>query len=380
MMSKPQTFCFISLNPITPWGGSEELWFSTAIRLKDMGYKVCAIYYDWGILTPFQIKQLMNKGVELYLIPSGSSFVARFNGLLNIFFGDYTLRVIGRFINYIKPDLVVHTTMAPRGADVLRSVIKQKIPYVLDIQLADEQLWHVFNQSSLECYNNAQAVFFLSDKNKLACEKQLGQRLDNAKRHYNPINVVGLNFRKLSDISGVHFLNVARMGVEHKRQDLLLEILAQNKWKQRNWVLHFFGGGEHFTTIERLIKYYSIGDKVVLEGQVKEQYDIWSKGQVLLMPSVYEGMSLAVIECMYAGRVPIVTNTGANSELITNGKQGFIAEAATQTLFDKCMEDAWDNMDRWEAIGEAARAIVSEKIPHDPVDYYITQLIQYIGK
>lgn len=379
-MSKNKTFCFISLNPVAPWGGSEELWFHTAIRLKGMGHKVCVIYYDWGELTPFQIMKLKNKGVELYLIPSGRNFLVRFQRLLNAFLGDYTVRIISRIIYNTKPDLVVHTTMAPRGAEVLSSVILQKIPYVLDIQLADERLWHVFNQSSLECYNNAQAVFFLSDKNKLACEKQLGQRLDNAKRHYNPINTIGINFKKLNDISGVHFLSVARMGVEHKRQDLLLEILAQDKWKQRNWVLHFFGEGEHFTTIERLIKYYNLGDKVVLEGQVKEQYDIWSKGQVLLMPSVYEGMSLAVIECMYAGRVPVVTNTGANSELITNGKQGFIAEAATQVLFDKCMEEAWGNMDRWETIGEAARAIVSEKIPNDPVNYFINQLTQYMGK
>jgi glycosyltransferase involved in cell wall biosynthesis len=82
-------------------------------------------------------------------------------------------------------------------------------------------------------------------------------------------------------------------------------------------------------------------------------------------------MSLALIEAMLCGRVCITTNVGGARELITHGKEGFVAEAATPELLDQALEEAWQQHDQWKAIGEAAYHKVRQVIARKPEEIII---------
>ncbi|MDE1193071.1 MAG: glycosyltransferase [Arachidicoccus sp.] len=52
--------------------------------------------------------------------------------------------------------------------------------------------------------------------------------------------------------------------------------------------------------------------------------NLYEWADVLLLPSNYEGLPLTVIEAMKYGVIPIVTDVGANSEVVVNGVNGYI--------------------------------------------------------
>jgi len=297
--------------------------------------------------------------------------------MLNSILGDLRQIHLKNAFKKINPDIVIHTNMGPRGDDALKQVIINNIPYILDIQLADEFLWHSYANAAVNCYKNAKAVYFLSAKNRNATEKQLGLKLGNAKRHFNPIKI-SPSIPQMQINNTIKFVCLGRMGVEHKRQDLILEILGSDTWKNRNWELHFCGGGEHMASLKHLVKMYQLEHKVIFKGQVENVSTIWEECHALLLPSMYEGMSLSVLECMQAGRVPIVTNTGGNSEYIVEGEHGFIAEAATFNLFSATMEKAWNQRNNWAAIGIKAQQHLKEIMPVDAAVFFAQEIISYL--
>lgn len=369
--------CFLSLNVAAPWGGSEDLWYKTAKTLIGKGYSISVIFFDWEEQESPNLREIEKLGIYVIRIPFIGTTKVRIRRLLNPLLGDMNKRCVKKAILKIKPDLVVHTNMGPRGRDVLAYAISKNIPYILDIQLSDEFLWHVCNDDTVNCYVNAKAVYFLADRNRNATEKQLGTKLINARKHFNPIKTS----RQLPDIKTngvVNFACVGRMGVEHKRQDLVLEILASEKWRNRNWKLYFYGRGEHLQSLKNLVKMYQLEQKVYFEGHVSNINSVWEKCQVLLLPSTYEGMSLAVMECMQAGRVPVVTNTGGSCEFIINGEHGFIAEAATFNLFSDAMERALQQIDNWPEIGKQAQQRLKQIVPPDAAAYFAEEIISHL--
>lgn len=366
--------CFISLNIVVPWGGSEELSYQTAKALKKAGHDISVIYPNWGNQQTRHIAELRQLGVHVHLVPFKNDLKAKFRRFLDPLIGGRDYVNLRNLFKKIKPDLVSHTTSSPRWENICDILPQLNIPYVVEVQMADEIVWQNISEAGVEYFKNAKGVYFLSDKNQIATEKQLGIRLQNAKRHYNPINVDPErkpNFNQ--DI--VKFACVGRMGVPHKRQDLVLEVLAQPEWRDKPWELHFFGKGEDLNSLQRIAKMYNLDQKVFFRGHVSDINEIWSKCDALLLPSTCEGMSLAVLECMGAGRVPVVTNAGGNVEYIQDSVNGFIAEAPTLKLFSEALDRAWQRKNDWPEIGKRAQETLFAKVPPDAAEYYMNEIL-----
>ena len=63
---------------------------------------------------------------------------------------------------------------------------------------------------------------------------------------------------------------------------------------------------------------------------------------------------------MMRGRVVIATDVGGPSEIITDGVDGYLAEAASLSYVLKALERWWRDQDKWESIGENAAYRVRE--------------------
>jgi L-malate glycosyltransferase len=99
----------------------------------------------------------------------------------------------------------------------------------------------------------------------------------------------------------------------------------------------------------------------------------------MLLPSLNEGMPLAIVEAMICGRPVITTDVGGNTEWIMDGVEGFIAGGANIAAIEDAMERAWQRINDWEAMGMAAhqRAIGL----HDPrPGFTLLQLILQHGR
>ncbi|HYC29607.1 MAG TPA: hypothetical protein VEB42_12330, partial [Chitinophagaceae bacterium] len=66
-MNQPSYF-FISLMNGAPWGGSEELWYNTALYLAAKGTKVACAVYDWPS-NETKLHRLEELGCKVYRLP-----------------------------------------------------------------------------------------------------------------------------------------------------------------------------------------------------------------------------------------------------------------------------------------------------------------------
>ena len=77
---------------------------------------------------------------------------------------------------------------------------------------------------------------------------------------------------------------------------------------------------------------------------------------------------------MLCARPCIVTDVAGNTELIEDNVHGFVAAAPSPPCLDEALERAWQQRDRWQAIGQAAAARVRTAVPRDPVGELVRKL------
>jgi glycosyltransferase involved in cell wall biosynthesis len=82
---------------------------------------------------------------------------------------------------------------------------------------------------------------------------------------------------------------------------------------------------------------------------------------VFVLPSLSEGLSMALLEAMAAGRPVVATKVGGNAELVEHGETGFLIDAeAPKAISDRVVEVLRDKV-RAVRMGERGRGRVQEK-------------------
>lgn len=106
---------------------------------------------------------------------------------------------------------------------------------------------------------------------------------------------------------------------DQKRPALLAQILKTAHEAGLVFQAVIIGEGELKGQFEGLVRQYHLQDTVHLLGSVPhaEWLRILSASDVLLMPSQYEGISIALLEAMAAGVVPVVADVGGQNEIVS---------------------------------------------------------------
>ena len=104
-----------------------------------------------------------------------------------------------------------------------------------------------------------------------------------------------------------------------KRPTMLAEILKAVHDQGLTFEAVVIGDGEQRELLEELLSQYHLTATVHMLGSVSHQrwIDILASSDLLLMPSQYEGISVALLEAMAAGVVPIVAKVGGQEEIVS---------------------------------------------------------------
>lgn len=81
---------------------------------------------------------------------------------------------------------------------------------------------------------------------------------------------------------------------------------------------------KYFEELKRFIRDNNLSESVVFKGYADNLFELLSQYDVGIICSKAEGFGLVTIEYLLSGLVVIASNTGANSELLQNGKYGLI--------------------------------------------------------
>jgi glycosyltransferase involved in cell wall biosynthesis len=357
----------------TPWAGSEEFWFQTALKLMADGHSVsCSLFqvdkYCW------QHQKYKDSGGLLYYRPIIK------NGRIHV----WTHKFISKF-NFLfkeEPNVLLLSLGSLMDVvlypDLARYLIKNKNIklVILCLYNSDNIIYNKEGRSLIKAFTDrASDIVFVSHHNKRLAERQLAKRLYNAHVITSPISYLDkFESLEISNKSIFSMASVARLDVMTKGQDILLETLSSEKWKNREWTLDIYGKGADLEYITELISMYNLNHRIRICGIVDDTREIWKKNNILVMPSRSEGLSLALLEAMICGRVCIVTDVGGVSEVIKDSVSGYIAEAPSAKYFDSALERAWSNKDKHDQVRFEANKVANTLFKIQPVE----KLIQII--
>lgn len=373
---------FVSTMGVVPWGGSEELWSQAALELVSQGFPVSANVVEWSPLHP-KVGRLQEAGVQITTRPTLYSRLRRLHHHLLARRVPLTIADLERCITDQRPTLVV---ISNGGAlpplDLAEVCVARRFPFVTIGQANDDNSWP--NDDLVQRYREALPAalrcYFVSKANLSLAEKQIGASFANAEVVWNPFTV---NYDaipawpSLGGDSEVRFACVARLHPPQKGQDILFEALAGEQWLDRAWQLRLYGEGPMREGLVRLAESLGISDRVVFKGQ-KPVEQIWASNHVLVMPSRFEGLPLAIVEAMLCGRPVVATDVAGHAEVVKDGVTGFLADAPTVGSMARALERFWARRHQAEEIGSAGARRIRHLVPPDPGRVFARKLKKLI--
>ncbi len=373
---------FISSLYQAPWGGSEELWHKTAIKLSQMGHTVMASVKKWPE-RPQQLNELLGLGVDVDERQwIGASRLDRIKSkLMRREITHPGFDPSWQKIMDFQPHLVcISQGGSFDGYEWMLKCRNHNLKYVTIAEVASESLWPDDDMADhlADLLENACKTYFVTSENRRLVERQIAQNLSNAEVIFNPFNVSwNASPAWPADGANLKLACVARIDPQHKGQDILFQILALPKWKNRDITVSLFGGGR-IRSFKRLAEMFGIQNKVKIHGHVSDIEAIWRDHHALVLPSRFEGLPLALVETMLCGRTSIVSNVAGIDEIVEDNVTGFIAQSATVMGIDEAMERAWQKRNDWFQLGQNAANSIRKKIPEDPSLFFAQKLLSLI--
>jgi glycosyltransferase involved in cell wall biosynthesis len=374
MINYKERCLFISTNNI--WSGSEELWFGTAKELIKDGKSVSVI----ANYTHQNINLLALDGIKCYNLNNRFSLLSKAKRLLNRIlpvFANKDLWKENLIIN--KPNLVIisqgNNIDSLEWMELLNNL---EIKFCTITQLVSELHLLFLNsekQNKLsQLYKASIKNFFVSADNLKIHQMMMTDKSSiNNSIIYNPYLLNSQNSSYPDSENGYHIAYVGRLECYHKGLDILIQVLSQEKWQNRNVIFNFYGDGPHKEIIEKMILTFGIKN-IILKGFSTNVSDIWANNHALVLPSRMEGQALSLIEALNCNRVAIVTNVGGSSNLIKDNETGYIAANANFNDIDDALERAWFRRREWEQIGKIAGEHIKTIIPNNAIDHFKQQL------
>ncbi|MBN8567104.1 MAG: glycosyltransferase family 4 protein [Flavobacteriales bacterium] len=119
----------------------------------------------------------------------------------------------------------------------------------------------------------------------------------------------------------------------------LLSIFEQ--WLKRcpDSHLHLIGDGPMRAEIEQAVATKKLTDKISFYGFSKDALHYMHQADVVVLPSIIEGLPGVVLEAMYAKTPVIAYNVGGISEVIQNGATGYLVEKGDEQGFVEALEE-----------------------------------------
>jgi glycosyltransferase involved in cell wall biosynthesis len=350
-------FAFVTTNNGSHYGGSEMLWQEAALKLRDAGHDVAVLIKAWSP-RPEIFDRLEQAGIKLYFKESYG-----FEGIVRL-----------------APDLtIVSLGDQDEGTEYFQRLREDNLPYVIINQLTkEERFWPIRANKAADVkssYIAAERVFFTCKNNHRVMEERLSCSLPNWDIHYNPYHIDRSFVPPFPPRDrGLRLAVPAKILFIHKGQDILIEVLKDDKWKMRSLTFNIYGVGPDRERLEQMARQYGV-DNLVYHGRLDDIAEIWRDNHAVVLPSRMEGMPIMLISALLSARVPIVTDIGGHAEVVDDGVTGFIAANPSVEALDQALERAYGAREDWEEIGLRARARVLTYLPDDPVGDFVQKIL-----
>lgn len=145
-----------------------------------------------------------------------------------------------------------------------------------------------------------------------------------------------------------------------KNHRLLLDLVPALRRQHPALRVVIVGDGELAAPLQEQVRSLGIADAVILAGPRSDVDSLLPAFDIFALPSLTEGLSIALLEACASGLAIVATAVGGNPEIVRDGETGLlVAPADAEALRDALLRLAADPGAR-ERLGAAARRWVRE--------------------
>ncbi len=237
----------------------------------------------------------------------------------------------------------------------------------LPYRLMDHILWHI-TDFIVCCSERLRQDIVI--KERLPAKKTLTIEncvdLENCK-----INTGREEIRKKHGINNeLVFIVVASLS-GRKGHDFLIESLWRIKDRGYNFKCFFAGDGPLKDILWEKTCHLGLSGNILFLGNVKNVADYLNASDVFVLPSVSEGLSIALMEAMSIGLASIVTNVGSHAELIKTGFNGTVISSGDAKELEEALVFYSKNRNLIKEFGKRSQSIIKERY---------SSVTDYVGK
>ncbi len=156
-----------------------------------------------------------------------------------------------------------------------------------------------------------------------------------------------------------------------KGHEVLLRALAQLRDRGVEPIAMFAGDGAERARLEALCAELRLKDSVHFLGAVENPADVLAACDVFVLPSLVEGLPLALLEAMRAGKPVVATTVGGVPEAIENGRNGVLVAPGNHAELAAAIDALAAAPLARTRLGEAARKTADREFTEEA---YVTAL------
>lgn len=210
-------------------------------------------------------------------------------------------------------------------------------------------------------YKNTQAIISVSQLSAI----DLGELFPETKSKTTVIPI-GINFHEIKPVQwnneGKATVNLIHVGgFTFEKNHIGLLSIFQKLLKDNPLVhLHLLGDGPLKRDITELVNQNNLTDYVTFYGFVPNVIDYIHHADVLVLPSIIEGLPGVVLEAFYAQTPVVAYNVGGVSEVLQNNETGYLIEKGEETAFVSAIQQAINTMESVDLIKKAHQLVVQK--------------------
>lgn len=280
--------------PVLDLAGAETMCQNLSIELKKQGHnvQVVSLYTKSTSITD----NLKRNGIDVVVLNKkpGLDITCIFR--------------LAKLMKQFEPEVVHSHIYACKYAQLAATMVGIKIKVHTVHNVASKEA----TSSNQKIYKilfelfNVRPVALSEEVKKTVCE------LYHMKPENVPVVFNGILLEKCKPIEKYNetdclkFIHVGRF-MEAKNHGNLVRAFVKAHRSYNNISLYLFGAGELKTTIEELVSDLEAEEYIHFMGLTDNIYDELYKSDVFILPSLFEGMPMTLIEAMGTG-LPIITS------------------------------------------------------------------------
>lgn len=319
-------------------------------------------YYFYPIIggietTTYQFaKELINLGHEVHVLTSKPNISPNDKSKLNLKKYEiidgihihrikqyplpiYTLITINE-IQKINPD-IIHSQGLWRGFTSIGSKFLLNKKYVIQGHGSDIYVPNkILDYFKPLIYNNSSCILALSNDMKNIMQKSTNKQITIFSNGIDCSKFIKTNPTK----NNIVFLGrlIKIKGIEY--------LINSLEFVKNDIQIHIIGDGEERLSLEKEAEKYK--NKIKFYGKIsnEENINIFSKSKIFVLPSIFEGQGIVLLEAMASGLPIVASNVDGIPSVIENNVNGFLVPSKNSKLIAEKIDYLLDNKDVWNEI------------------------------